>query len=1174
MALALTCPSCQARLKVPESAAGRKMKCPRCGALAPIPVPVPVAAGPGPEPAIEKEAAPPAARPAENPTLSLVRAATPSPIGPNTETIARPGIGGAPAPARVAAAPGLGDFGDYELLGEIARGGMGVVFRAREKSLGRVVALKMILAGQLATAEEVRRFRTEAEEASRLDHPNIVPIYHVGEHAGHHYFSMKLIEGGALSARARVGQPDLRQAAQLAADVSAAVHYAHQRGILHRDLKPGNILLDEQGRPHVTDFGLAKHLDDPSGQTRTGTIVGTPGYMSPEQAAGRKDLTTASDVYSVGAILYDLIAGRPPFEAATVFDVLKKVTEEEPEPPHRINPQVDRDLETICLKCLHKDPRRRYASAEELALDLHRYLAGEPIQARPVSRIERAGKWVRRRPVAAAVTGVLCAAAILLAIGGWLFGIHLQAALNQAEENRREAVVNATKLGMEREGALRRLEGLNDFLIYVNERLANVEGQENLRLEFLTEALKLSEGFRREIAADPAARRHTARLYRCLGELWYTNRGPARPDDARRAQDAYTRASTLLDQLVAEAPEQDIYRADLAEVCASQAQVLQTLRRYPEAESKLQRAIELEDRLAQEKPTEVRHAQRAAAYRRTLGTFFEERDKPAEAEAAYREALQRQETIAAKPAGQRDLAVTAGTLAWLLDDSQPAEARKLFDRALDAQRAAYRAQPRGRRANPQGLMSAYMDLAAFLKRRGLHAELPALADRLRQDFPNEGDQTYNGACWLADAVRVVRRDKSLSAQERSRLENDYAAQAVRMLDKAIKEGYTERAHMEADTDLDPLRARPDFQRLMADLEKTTPTLTAENELKTLQKLVEGNLEQYREMKEAARTQADQRRAEAQKLDLEAFAGKFIQLAQRRKESGAAIQALVWVLTNCDPEEAGPWAASLRLEAVQILERDHFQKPEFANVCALLAVTPVPEAEQLLQAARERHAQREVRGLAGLALATSLTKAGQALRKSDAARSAAMLTRARTEFDRVVKDYGAVPYGRSTLGELARYQMQEIEHLAVGSLAQEIEGEDLDGKRFKLSEYRGKVVVLDFWADWCGFCKQMYPQERQMVQTLQSRPFALLGINCDDNREAVREAVRRQGLNWRSWYDGGAEGGRIRRDWHITGFPTIFVLDGKGVIRYKGVRGPELDAAVTRLLQEVEGGTKP
>jgi thiol-disulfide isomerase/thioredoxin len=1109
----------------------------------------------------------------DNPTLSLVRAVTPAPVGPNNETLAHPGSDAPASAARVSPPPALGEFGDYELLGEIARGGMGVVFRAREKSLGRVVALKMILAGQLATPEEVRRFRTEAEEASRLDHPNIVPIYHVGEHAGHHYFTMKLIEGGTLGDRAKAGRADLRQAAQLAADVAAAVHYAHQRGILHRDLKPGNILLDKDGRPHVTDFGLAKHLDGPAGQTQTGTIVGTPGYMSPEQAAGRKDLTTASDVYSVGAILYDLITGRPPFEAPTVFDVLTKVIGEEPEPPHKHNPQVDRDLETICLKCLQKDPRRRYASAEELARDLGRYRAGEPIQARPVSHLERARKWVRRRPVAAAVAAVLCAAALVLSVGGWVFGVRLQAALDTAEQNRHEAVMNATKLGVEREAALHRLEGLNDFLIYVNERLANVEGQENIRLEFLNEALKLSESYRRELAADPAARRHTARLYRCLGELWYTGRGPARPEDARRAQDAYARATALLEQLVAEAPGQDVYRADLAEVSASQAQVLQTLRQYPGAENALRQAIKLEDALAQERPSDIRPRQRAAAHRRTLGTFFEARRKPAEAEAAYREALQSQEQMAAQAADRQQWAATAVTLAWLLSDGQPAEARPLFDRGLEAQRAAYRAQPPGQ-ADPQGLTSAYMDLAAFFKRKGLHAELPALGDRLRQDFPTDGEQTYNAACWLADAVRVVRRDKALAAGERSRLDEDYAAQAVRMLDKAIKEGYTNRAHMEADTDLDPLRPRPDFQRLMADLEKVTPSLTAEKELATLQKLVEGSLMQYRGMKAAARTKADQRRAEAQKPDLEAFAAKFVQLAQRRKESVAAIQALVWVLTNCDPEKSGPWAGPLRLQAVQILERDHFQKPEFANVCALLAVTPVPEAEQLLQAARERHAQREVRGLAGLALATSLAKAGEALRESDPAQSGSLLTRARAEFDRVVKDYAAVPYGRSTLGEMARYQLQEIEHLSVGSVAQEIEGEDLEGKKFKLSDYRGKVVVLDFWADWCGFCKQMYPQEQQMVRSLQGRPFALVGVNCDDNREAIRETVRRKGLIWRSWYDGGSEGGRICRDWHVTGYPTLFVLDAKGVIRYKGVRGPELDAAVAQLLQEAEGGTNP
>jgi WD40 repeat protein len=328
--------------------------------------------------------------------------------------------------------PRIRYFGDYELIDEIAHGGMGVVYRARQVSLNRMVALKMILSGQLASSQEVHRFRVEAEAAANLDHPNIVPIYEVGEHEGHHYFAMKLIDGGNLSRLKTRLNGDQRAIATLVATVARAVHHAHEHGILHRDLKPANILVDAKGTPHVTDFGLARLVEGGDSLTQSGTILGTPAYMSPEQAGGGKDVVTSSDVYSLGAILYELLTGHPPFQGQTPLETLRKVTEEEPVRPRSVSMNIDRDLETICLKCLEKQPKLRYGSAADLARDLERWLAHEPITARPVGAAERVFKWARRRPAIASLS-------LLLLLSGSLGFAGVVWQWRQAERARNES---------------------------------------------------------------------------------------------------------------------------------------------------------------------------------------------------------------------------------------------------------------------------------------------------------------------------------------------------------------------------------------------------------------------------------------------------------------------------------------------------------------------------------------------------------------------------------------------------------------------------------------------------------------------------------------------------------------------------------------------------------------
>lgn len=567
-------------------------------------------------------------------------------------------------------------FGDYELLEEIARGGMGVVYKARQRSLNRVVALKMILAGQLASAADVRRFRTEAEAAARLDHPSIVPIYEIDEHEGQHYFSMKLIEGGDLVHQLPQWQRDPIKSARMLAVAARAVHYAHQRGLLHRDLKPANILLDSQGNPFISDFGLAKLMERDAGLTPSGGIVGTPKYMAPEQASPKHPTTTAVDVYGMGAILYEVLTGQAPFSAGSPLETMLAVLEKEPPRPRSVNPRVSADLETICLKCLRKDASERYGSALELAEDLERFAAGEPILARHTGPVEKFWCWCRRKPVVAALTGAL----LVLFLGSFILvtGLWQRAEANYLakEEQRRQAEKNFEEAEKNLEEVRRQKvivdqlfqqahHAVRSFCIDLGQhRLARIPGFQMVRRDLIHLGLENYEKFVNLKADDPALQFELAETLGQMGDI------TGIVGTKTEALAYYRRSQGLFEKLLKNDPESAAVKYQLAWVGNRLGVVSAEMGRSPD--EAYRQALALYEDLLRQQPENVEYLNGLGSVHTNLGNMYRGMGQPQDALRHY----QKQLATIEKPALahpdeftlQRSLSIGYGNLGVLHSD--------------------------------------------------------------------------------------------------------------------------------------------------------------------------------------------------------------------------------------------------------------------------------------------------------------------------------------------------------------------------------------------------------------------------------------------------------------------------------------------------------------------------
>jgi serine/threonine protein kinase len=724
----------------------------------------------------------------------------------------------------------------YEILSEIGRGGMGVVYKAHQRSLKRIVALKMIRDGVLADPHAHNRFRREAEAAARLQHPHIVQVYEVGEQEGQPFIALEYVAGGSLAQQTQGKPQPPADAAALVETLARAVHHAHQAGIIHRDLKPANILLqiadcrlaiDGQDRdsgkspicnlqsaiPKITDFGLAKQLDTEGGPaTQSGAVMGTPGYMAPEQAWGQTPVQAIgppADVFALGVILYELLTGRAPFLGQNPMDTLQQLVSEEPVAPSRLQPRMPRDLETICLKCLQKTPARRYATAEALAEDLCRLRSGEPILARPVGRTERLIKWARRRPALAGLAAVSLAATLGLVAGGVWYNTRLQ---NEAE--RRHALQQRATNEAERRHALQQRATANlQTAIGVLEYELNVLWIARFRGEDVPEPLRQGlleqavQFYPKLLASgddtEPQARREIGRAYFGLG---LSHDMLAKSD---QAQAHYRRAIACQEQLLADYPNEVDYRIDLAATLLKLAYLQERSHQPEKAKAARSRMVSLVELLPPDHP-------RLADMSSWVSAKLAEENRLREAlpwldqhiVQIERDARQLQDRIAqierdARQLQNRTREIQRRTLILL---QAMYAGRALLFVALDEDQKA--------RANRA--LSA-LTLAHLGDYQGATQQIDKAIKAEVKDAP----PLYAAAAVYALAAALVRKDARRSAAEQLALGERYASRALAFLRRCQAAGHFDKPagvnQLKTDKDFDALRSRADFQKFLGQI---------------------------------------------------------------------------------------------------------------------------------------------------------------------------------------------------------------------------------------------------------------------------------------------------------------------------------------------------------------------